>query len=78
MKHIFVNEWGSITYRPFDANIYFLRDTGILVCRVQISWNFNQNSSIFIQENEFENVVYETRLFCLGPSVLKIIQNNSP
>ena len=34
-------------------------------------WNFNPNSSIFIKENAFENVVCETASICLCLNVLR-------
>ena len=33
-------------------------------------WKFNLNSNIFIQENAFENVVWEMASICLGLNVL--------
>ena len=36
--------------------------------RNKLQWNVNQNSYIFIQENPFENVVWQP--FCLGLNVL--------
>ena len=34
-------------------------------------WNLNQNTTIFIEENAFENVIWKWRPFCLGFSVLE-------
>ena len=36
----------------------------------QTSVNFNRNSNIFIQENAFENAVFEMASICLGLNVL--------
>ena len=38
----------------------------------KLQWKFNQNSSIFIEKNSFENVICEMALFCLGLNVLII------
>ena len=38
--------------------------------RNTLQWNFNRNICILIQENPFENVVMNSRPFCLGLNVL--------
>ena len=37
----------------------------------KLQWNFIRNTNNFIEENTFENVVCERRLFDLGLNVLK-------
>ena len=36
----------------------------------KFQWNLNRNSSIFIQQNGFENVVWKMAAICLGLNVL--------
>ena len=40
--------------------------------RNKLQWNLSRNSSILIQENKFENVIWKCRAFCLGVNVLTI------
>ena len=39
--------------------------------RNKLKWNLNQNSYIFIQENAFENVVWEMAAILSGPQCVK-------
>ena len=46
-------------------------NTGILLIRNKLQWNLNQNSSIFIQENAFENVVWKMAAILSRPQCVK-------
>ena len=37
----------------------------------ELQWNFNRNSNIFIQENEFESVVFEMAAILSRPQCVK-------
>ena len=39
----------------------------------KLQWSFNQNSTTFIEENPFENVVCEMASFCLRLNVLNAV-----
>ena len=41
--------------------------------RNKLQWNFKRNAYVFIQENEFENVVCEMAANCLDLNVLSQI-----
>ena len=41
----------------------------------QIQWNFNQNSNIFIKENEFENVIRKIATIFSRPQYVKFPVN---
>ena len=37
----------------------------------EVQWNLNNNKTISMQENEFENVMYKNRPLCFGLNVSK-------
>ena len=41
--------------------------------RNKLQWNFHKNAYIFIEENDFENVVWKMASIFLGLNVLTII-----
>ena len=48
---------------------------GILIGTMNVlQWNFNQNSSIYIRENPFENAVWRLLPLCLGLKVFRHYQ----
>ena len=51
-------------------------NAGIMLIRPKLQWNFNRNYNVFIQENEFENVVCEVAAILSRPQLVKICFGN--
>ena len=66
VPHICISESGQHWFRlwlvAYSTHIHYLNQCWIIIkwtLRNKLLWNFNKNSSFLIQENAFENVVWE-------------------
>ena len=66
---------------PCSAPSHYINQCWIIIIKWTIGnkfqWSFNENATIFIHENEFENAVNQMFASCLGLNVLMQNRQNS-
>ena len=68
-----LTHWGRVTHICVDK----LSLVQIMACRLDgAKWKFNQNTTIFIEENAYENVVYEMASILSRPQYVNRIHYN--